>query len=95
MMNTSEQKGLEYLEAVVSFLANRYNGRNGQGQIDNWVIGNEVNAKHVWNYSTVTDEIAYAQLYVDSLRVCYNAIKSKNANATVCISLDQNWTHVE
>lgn len=94
MMNTSEQKGLEYLEAVVSFLANRYNGRNGQGQIDNWVIGNEVNAKHVWNYSTVTDEIAYAQLYVDSLRVCYNAIKSKNANATVCISLDQNWTHV-
>ena len=49
MMNTSEQQGLEYLEAVVSFLAGRYNGRNGLGQVDNWVIGNEVNAKNVWN----------------------------------------------
>ncbi len=94
MMNTSEQKGLEHLEAVISFLANRYNGRNGFGQIDNWVVANEVNAKNVWNYSSVSDELTYAQLYVDSLRVCYNAIKSKNANATVCISLDQNWTHV-
>ncbi|SFC93112.1 DUF5722 domain-containing protein [Butyrivibrio sp. YAB3001] len=94
MMNTSEDKGLEYLEAVVSFLAERYNGHNGVGQIDNWVIGNEVNAKNAWNYSSVSDELSYAQLYADSLRVCYNAIKSKNANATVCISLDQNWTKI-
>ena len=94
MMNTSEQAGLEWLEATVSFLAFRYNGRNGLGQVDNWVIGNEVNAKNVWNYSNVSDELTYAQLYADSLRVCYNAIKSRNANATVCISLDQNWTKV-
>ena len=94
LMNTSEDKGLEYLEAVVSFLANRYNGKNGYGQVDNWVIANEVNAKSVWNYSNVADEMAYAQLYSDSFRVCYNAIKSRNANAYVCISLDQNWTHI-
>ena len=94
LMNTSEDKGLEYLEAVVSFLASRYNGKNGQGQVDNWVIANEVNAKNAWNYSNVADEMAYAQLYADSLRVCYNAIKSRNANAYVCISIDQNWTHI-
>ncbi|SEG12026.1 hypothetical protein SAMN02910276_01939 [Butyrivibrio sp. Su6] len=94
MMNTSEDKGLEYLEAVVSYLAYRYNGQNGFGQVDNWVIGNEVNAKNVWNYSTVNDLMAYAQLYADELRVCYNAIKSRNANAYVCISLDQNWTQI-
>lgn len=94
MMNTSEQAGLEYLEATVAYLAFRYNGRNGLGQVDNWVIGNEVNAKNAWNYSTVSDQLTYAQLYADSLRVCYNAIKSKNANATVCISLDQNWTKI-
>ncbi len=93
LMNTSEDKGLEYLEAVVSFLAVRYNGKNGCGQVDNWVIANEVNAKTVWNYSNVADEMSYAQLYSDSVRVCYNAIKSRNANANVCISLDQNWTH--
>ena len=94
LMNTSEDQGLEYLEAVVSFLAMRYNGKNGCGQVDNWVIGNEVNAKNVWNYSNVSDLMSYAQLYSDSLRVCYNAIKSRNANAYVCISLDQNWTHI-
>ncbi len=94
LMNTSEDNGLEYLEAVVSFLAMRYNGKNGCGQVDNWVIANEVNAKNIWNYSGVADEMTYAQLYADSVRVCYNAIKSRNANAYVCISLDQNWTHV-
>jgi hypothetical protein len=93
LMNTSDDKGLNYLAAVVSFLANRYNGRNGFGQVDNWVIANEVNAKNLWNYSSVSDEMTYAQLYSDSLRVCYNAIKSRNANAYVCISIDQNWTH--
>ncbi|MBR4530399.1 MAG: hypothetical protein IKO80_08985 [Lachnospiraceae bacterium] len=95
MMNTSEEKGLEYLEAVVSFLARRYNGRNGCGQVDNWVIGNEVNAKSVWNYSSIHDEMQYAQLYTDELRVCYNAIKSNHANARVCASLDQNWCKVQ
>ncbi len=94
LMNTSEDAGLENLEAVVSFLAARYNGQNGFGQVDNWVIGNEINAKNFWNYSGVTDAMSYAQLYSDSLRVCYNAIKSRNANAYVCISLDQNWTHI-
>ena len=94
MMNTSEDAGLEWLEAVVSYLAYRYNGRNGFGQVDNWIIGNEVNAKNVWNYSGVDDLMAYAKLYADELRICYNAIRSKNANACVCISLDQNWTHI-
>ena len=94
LMNTSEDSGLEYLEAVVSFLAARYNGRNGCGQVDNWVIANEVNAKNAWNYSGVGDQMTYAQLYADSVRVCYNAIKSRNANAYVCISLDQNWTQI-
>ncbi len=94
MMNTSEDQGLEALEAAVSFLAARYNGQNGFGQVDNWVIGNEVNAKTVWNWTNVADQMTYAQLYADSVRVCYNAIKSRNVNAYVCISVDQNWTHI-
>jgi hypothetical protein len=93
LMNTSEDSGLEYLEAVCSFLAWRYNGQNGFGQVDNWVIGNEVNAKNEWNIANVSDEMLYAQLYADELRVCYNAIKSKNENAHVCASFDHNWTY--
>ena len=94
MMNTSEDAGLETLEAVVAFLANRYNGRNGVGQVDNWVIGNEVNAKDAWNYAQNMDIATYARLYADSLRVCFTAIRSQNANATVCMSLDQEWNTI-
>lgn len=94
MMNTSEDAGLENLEAVVTYLAYRYNGQNGFGQVDNWVIGNEVNAKNIWNHTNVSDEAQYAQLYADALRVCYTAIRSKNANAYVCASFDQNWTAI-
>ncbi len=92
MMNTSDDTGLEYLEAVVSFLAERYNGKNGCGQVDNWVIGNEVNARAIWNYTAPMDVSSYSLLYANELRVCYNAIRSKNASAYVCMSLDQNWT---
>ena len=91
MMNTSEDAGLETLEAVVAFLANRYNGKNGVGQIDNWVIGNEINARDAWNYVQNMDIATYARLYADSLRVCFTAIRSQNANATVCLSLDNEW----
>ncbi|MCR5403533.1 MAG: hypothetical protein K6E91_06865 [Butyrivibrio sp.] len=93
LMNTSEDTGLEYLESVASYLAMRYNGQLGFGQVDNWVIANEVNCKDQWNYSSITDEATYVQLYADSFRVCYNAIKSRNANAYVCTSIDNNWTH--
>ncbi len=91
MMNTSEDSGLEELEAVVSFLAGRYNGKNGVGQIDNWVIGNEINARDAWNYVQNMDIATYARLYADSLRVCFTAIRSQNANATVALSLDNEW----
>lgn len=94
MMNTSEDSGLEALEAVVAFLANRYNGKNGVGQVDNWVIGNEVNARDIWNYTRNMDIATYARLYADSLRVCFMAIRSQNSNATVCLSLDNEWNTV-
>ncbi|MCR5556210.1 MAG: hypothetical protein K6F75_01440 [Butyrivibrio sp.] len=94
LMNTSEDAGLEALEAVVSYLANRYDGQHGVGQVDNWVIANEVNAKDYWNYAGAMDVATYARLYADSLRVCYMAIRSQNANATVCLSLDNEWTSV-
>ena len=94
LMNTSEDPGLEALEAVVSYLANRYDGQHGVGQVDNWVIANEVNAKDAWNYAAPMDIATYARLYADSLRVCYTAIRSQNANATVCLSLDNEWMSV-
>lgn len=95
MLNTQDEVGAEELEAVCAFLAQRYDGTNGDGQVDNWIIGNEVNASASWNYYPSTDVTSYAQIYSDTFRVAYNAIKSTNANANVCFSLDQVWDRTE
>ena len=88
--NTAEQAGVEKLEAVASFLAQRYSG-NGHGTVDNWVIGNEVNARADWNYMSAVDVTTFANEYAKAIRIFYNGIKSENGNARVYISVDQQW----
>lgn len=88
--NNTNRDGIDAMAAVGSFLANRYSG-NGHGKVMNWVIGNEVNVRMDWNYLAYTDVGTYSDIYADSIRVFYNAIKSVNANARVYISIDQQW----
>lgn len=89
--NTAERSGVERLAAVASFFATRYSG--GQyGTVDNWVVGNEANARLEWHYMTASAGIdRQVQEYEKSVRICYNAVKSVNANARVYISLDREW----
>ncbi len=88
--NTAEQAGVEKLEAAASFLAQRYSN-NGHGKIDNWIIGNEVNARSEWNYMSPVDVNTFANEYAKAIRIFYNGIKSENGNANVYISIDQQW----
>lgn len=90
MFNAADESGCEYLEAVATFLANRYSG-SGKGKISNWVVGNEINARVAWNYMDYTSVEEYASAYADAFRIFYNGIKSVNAEANVYISLDQLW----
>ena len=90
--NTMEQGGVEMLEAAASFLGQRYSN-NGHGTVDNWVIGNEVNARAEWNYMNAACGLnTFAQEYAKAVRIFYNGIKSENANARVYISIDQEWS---
>lgn len=96
MLNTADDQGLQTLEALMTFLAQHYgNAANGFGQIDNWIIGNEVNASGNWNFLQYTDVASYSKIYAKELRVCYNAIRSTNANATVAMGIDQQWNRNE
>lgn len=88
-MNTAEQGGTEKIEALMSFLANRYSG--GNGTIHTWIIGNEVNNNSPWYFAGDMKADAFAQQYARDFRVCYNAIKSQNAGARVMINIDQRW----
>lgn len=89
--NTAETAGIEKLEAVAAFLGQRYSG-TGHGTIDNWIIGNEINARYEWNYMSNVDVNTYADYYADAFRIFYNGIKSQNANARIYISIDQQWS---
>lgn len=87
MFNTADSNA-EALEAFASFLADRY------PQIDNWIIGNEVNAVDLWNGfggNVANDLTGFTKAYTDEYRVFYNAIKSSNANAKVFVATDQEW----
>ncbi|MBQ9989361.1 MAG: hypothetical protein IJP31_00215 [Lachnospiraceae bacterium] len=90
MFNASDEAGVDYLAAAATFLAERYSGTS-HGQVVNWVIANEINARVAWNYYPAVDVQTYSQVYADGFRVFYNAIKSVNANAKVYMPIDQTW----
>lgn len=89
-MNTAEQAGAEKIQALMHFLAERYSNK-GKGTIHSFIIGNEVNNNQPWHYAGNMDVNQFAAVYAKEVRMCYNAIKSANANARVYINIDQRW----
>ncbi len=89
--NTAEQAGVEKLEAIAAFLGERYSG-TGHGKVDNWIVGNEVNARADWNYMSNVDLSVFTAEYAKAVRIFYNGIKSQNGNANIYISVDQQWS---
>ncbi|MBE5836516.1 DUF5722 domain-containing protein [Butyrivibrio sp.] len=89
-MNTKEDAGTQHIKAIAAFLAQRYSG-GAYGTVDNWVIGNEVNARTEWYYMNSTNLELNVSEYVKAFRIFYNEIKAVNANARVYTSFDQEW----
>ncbi len=83
--NTAEKGGMDKMAAAVAMLAGRYSA------VDNWVIGNEINARGDWYYMSTSGLEEFSQAYANAFRVLYNTILSRNANARVYISIDQQW----
>ncbi len=89
-LNTKEDGGTQHIKAIAAFLAQRYSG-GAYGTVDNWVIGNEVNARTEWYYMNSTNIELNVSEYVKAFRIFYNEIKAVNANARVYTSFDQEW----
>ena len=85
-MNTKEDGGTQHIKAIAAFLAQRYSG--AYGVVDNWVVGNEVNARTEWYYMNSTNIELNVSEYVKAFRIFYNEIKAVNANARVYTSFD-------
>lgn len=90
-LNVADATGTNHLKAIGAFLGQRYSGSQGCGQIDNWIVGNEVNARTSWWYSSSTSLDFNVNIYVKAFRIIYNEMKSKNANVWIYNSIDQEW----
>lgn len=90
-LNVAEEGGVNHLKAVCAFLGQRYSGKTGNGQIDNWILGNEVNARTSWWYMNSSSLDVNVSAYVKAFRIFYNELKAANANVWVYNSIDQEW----
>ena len=90
-LNVEEDVAVEHLKAIAAFLGQRYSGALGCGQVDNWILGNEVNARTSWWY-TSSDSLDFnVSIYTKAFRIFYNELKGMNANVMLYNSLDQEW----
>ncbi len=90
MFNTVQEEGIRTLEAVASFLAQRYSDGE-HGIVHSWVIANEINQNRVWNYMDTEDVVHYAEEFEKSLRIFYQAVRSHYAQGRVYFSIDNAW----
>ena len=89
--NTAEQAGVEELQALAAFLGERYSG-GVYGTVDNWIVGNEINARSPWHYMTASAGFDYFSAeYAKAFRIFYNGLKSQNANVNVYTCVDQEY----
>ncbi len=94
MFNTAEENGVRTLEAVASFLAERYSS-GAHGMVHSWVIANEINQNRVWNYMDTRDVVHYTETFERSMRIFYQAVKSHYAGGRVYFSIDHAWNSNE
>lgn len=90
-LNVEEKEAVDHLKAIAAFLGQRYSGATGNGQVDNWILGNEVNARTSWWYTDSPSLEFNVSIYVKAFRIFYNEIKAMNGNAAIYNSLDQEW----
>ena len=92
--NTTDAAGVKHLEAIAYFLGQRYNGTQGYGKVDNWVIGNEINARSEQFYMSNTDLDYNVSCYHEAFRIFYNGLKAANGGVNVYTSFDQQWNRL-
>ena len=93
-LNASTTDGVNALAQAASFLGSHYAG-GANGQVDNFIIGNEVNAWWLWNYMNCGSNDVFMQEYTNAFRLFYNGIKSENATANVYCCIDHQWARSE
>ena len=91
-LNTASKEGLEYTEAFLEFMSERYDGSDENcGLISRWCVGNEVNESRTYNFCGEHSLADYITEYSRTFRVFYNIIKENIPNAQIYVPLMPWW----
>ncbi len=87
--NVTSNSAREKMEAFFSFLGETFGKKDCY--VTNWILGNEVNVPHLWNYRGSMSESMYFRTYAHAFRSLYYAVRSQYANASIFICMDNMW----
>ena len=90
-INTADEKGVKYFEALMSFIADRYvKGDDGYGRICNIILGSDIGRTSRYNYCGRIDIVSYVKDYMRALRICDAAMRSRFGGSRVYVPFG-NW----
>ena len=92
MPNMTNPESVNCYAAGLDFLANRYcRSDNSYGRIHHWIMHNEVDCGLTWTNMGEKPMLVYMDTYVKSMRMCYNIVRSYDANSEVFGSFTHSW----
>lgn len=83
--------GARYFEAFFDMMTDIFSRTNCH--VDNWILGNEVNAPNSWHFSGNVDTSYNVNLYTKTYLQLYNAVRRHSSVARVSVCLDHSWQH--
>ena len=89
MLNTSDEKARETLEAAFCYLGEKFS--RPEYLVSNWVLGNEVNSQFYWNHAGNLSFEKYVKAYVQAFKMLSDAVHTGWSNARVFVPLDNAW----
>ena len=91
-VNLTDQRGVDYYGAIVSFLAERYNGDNPScGRVVGYIVGNEITDQRVWHDMGDKSLAEFTRQYEWQLRMTNTLVKKASAAARVYVSMEHHW----
>ena len=92
MPNMTNPESVNCYAAGLDFLASRYiRSDNYYGRIHHWIMHNEVDAGLSWTNMGEKPMLVYMDIYIKSMRMCYNIARNYDENSEVFASFTHSW----
>ena len=91
-INATDEMGVKYFTALMSFLADRYGKKedSGYGRIHNIILGSDIGRTSGYNFCGRIDIVSYVKNYMRALRICDTAMRSRFGGNRVYVPFG-NW----